>query len=491
MIQPDRTPLLLQDRVPQLLLEDRLPPPPQERPLLPVWNRAPQLWPMALLVAALFWFITTTGGRLILVNDMLSEAYDSQAEHLLLGHPGVRGDAIRHEVLIVNGKSVMYFGPFPAFLRIPLNYFHPKGRGHWSRITGFCAGIIALAAFTGLVKRALRDSQLSQLWRNLAGNASLVGFALASPFLLFLADVSIYHEAILWGLTWSIAALYFLGRSRRRDGAALTRSLLAFSLCAGAALFSRVTFGAPLFLIAPFLALSLLARKNRIRNLAVLLLPLAAAGVCHLWLNYAKFGDFAGTGIRFHTNPVQREFALKHGLFRLERVTRSLADYVYLRRPIHQALAPYLDTRQQSYNYPNLYVMPFTETYSSLVWCSSWIVFGALMGIGYLLWPSRSDWLDRIIALVLLLQIISICSFMGLAQRYIAEFFPFLIFCFVLFLRNGWLVRRTASLVVFLVVASVVINSLSTIGWVVEVDANTPPEVRQKWAAFLGRGPGH
>jgi hypothetical protein len=368
-----------------------------------------------------------------------------------------------------------------------LNYFYPKGRGHWSRISGFCAGIIALAAFTGLVKRALRSAQMSQRWRTWIGNICLVGFALASPMLLFLADVSIYHEAILWGLTWSIAALYFLGRSRRRDGAALTRSLLAFSLCAAAALFSRVTFGAPLFLIAPFLAISLLVRKNRIRNLAALLLPLAAAGVCHLWLNYAKFGDFAGTGIQYHTNPVQREFALKHGLFRLERVPASLADYVFLRRPIRQPLAPYLKTSQAWYSHPDLYVMPFTETYSSLIWCSSWIVFGALIGIGFLFWPGRSDWLERVTAIILLAQIISICSFMGLAQRYIAEFFPFLIFCFVLFLRNGGPVRRSSVPILLLAVASIVINSLSTIGWVVEVDANTPLDVRTRWTHFLRR----
>jgi hypothetical protein len=444
-----------------------------------------------LIVAALFWVITTTGGRHILVKDMLGEAYDSQAEHLLRGNPGVEGNAIRHEVLVVDGKSRMYFGPFPGFLRVPLNYFYPQGRGQWSRVSGFCAGIVALAAFTGLIKRALRSSQMPQRWRNWVGNICLLGFALASPMLLFLADVSIYHEAIFWGLAWSLAGLYYADRSRRRSGAALTRSLVAYAFCAGAALFSRVTFGAPLFLIAPFLAFGLLRREHRIRNLAALLLPLGIAGLCHLWLNYAKFGDFVGAGIQYHTNPVQRDFALKHGLFRLERVPYSLADYVYLRRPLRQPLAPYLKTNQQSYNYPTLYVMHFTETYSSLVWCASWIMLGSLIGIVFLLFPKRSSGIDRAIAMMLFAQIIAICSFMGLAQRYIAEFFPFLIFSFVLFLRCGPAVFRLRYVIVALVLASAIINSLSTIGWLVEVDANTPPGVRARWTAFLGRTPGH
>src|SRR4029077_17589197 len=130
----------------------------------------------------------------------------------------------------------------------------------WSRITGFCAGMIALAAFAGLIRIALRCSQLSSRWKNWLGNACLVGFAFGSPLLLLLGNLSIYNEAIVWALAWSLAALYFALRSRETEGAALTRSLLAFSFCAGSALLSRVTFGAPLLLIAPVLALQLLRR---------------------------------------------------------------------------------------------------------------------------------------------------------------------------------------------------------------------------------------
>src|SRR5215831_4921040 len=152
--------------------------------------------------------------------------------------------------MIVNGKVRMYFGPFPAFLRIPLNFLYPAGHGKWSRISGFCAGVVALFAFAGLVQTALRSSPLSSSARCWIGNACVIGFALGSPLLLLLGNLSIYDEAIIWGLAWSLAALYFACRSRITEGAALTRSLLAFSFCAGAALLSRGTFGTPLILIA-------------------------------------------------------------------------------------------------------------------------------------------------------------------------------------------------------------------------------------------------
>src|SRR5215813_3128186 len=287
---------------------------------------APRLLPLTLLVSALLWVFTTTGGRQIFVKEILGAAYDSQAEHFLRGDVDVDVDAIGHEAMIVNGNVRTYFGPFPAFLRIPLNFLYPSGHGKWSRISGFCAGVIALFAFAGLVRMALRSSPLTPPARNWIGNACIIGFAFGSPLLLLLGNLSIYDEAIIWGLAWSLAALYFACRSRTTEGTALTRSLLAFSFCAGAALLSRATFGAPFLLIAPLLALRLF-RRRPVRNLAALFLPLGAALVFYLYLTYARFGDFSGMPMRFSTNPEQREFALKHGLFRVERVPYSFADY--------------------------------------------------------------------------------------------------------------------------------------------------------------------
>ena len=451
-------------------------------------TRSPNLLPVAFVLGVLLWLFTMTGGRQVFVNEVLSEAYDSQAEHFLRGDVGVDSDAIGHEIMIVDGKSRMYFGPFPAFLRIPLNYVYPGGRGNWSRISGFCAGMIALAAFAALVRSALRASELSTGWRNWLGNASLVGFALGSPLLLLLGNLSIYDEAIIWALAWSLAALYFALRSRETEGSALTRSLLAFSFCAGAALLSRATFGAPFLLIAPVLALRLF-RRNPVRNLTAL--PLGAAFFFYLFLTYARFGDFSGMPMRFSANEEQQKFAVEHGLFRLERVPYSFADYFFLRCPEFQDEPPFLKASREPYDHPTLYVVPFTETNSSLLWCSSWILLGAVLGMAMLLRPGASDGVDRTIAGILLLQVIVILSFMGLAQRYAAEFYPFLIFAFLFFLRHGRFAFQLRYLLIALVAVSVVINSLTTVSWVLESDMNVPAETKAKWNEFLGRTSRH
>ena len=449
-------------------------------------NRAPNLLPVTLVLSAVLWLFTMTGGRDIFVKEVLGGAYDSQAEHFLRGDVGVDAAAIAHETMIVNGKVRMYFGPFPALLRIPLNFIYPAGHGKWSRISGFCAGVIALFAFAGLVKTALRSSPLSSRARNWVGNACVIGFALGSPLLLLLGNLSIYDEAIIWGLAWSLAALYFACRSRTTEGAALTRSLLAFSFCAGAALLSRATFGAPFVLIAPLLAIRLFDRQP-IRNITTLLLPLGAAFIFYLFLSYARFGDFSGMNMRYSINPVQRDFAVKHRLFRIERVPYSFADYFVLRSPKLQREAPFLKAGRQDYENESLYVMPFTETYSSLLWSSSWILLGAVIGVAMLLRPDGADGVDRAIAAIFLLQVIVILSFMGLAQRYVAELFPFLIFAFLIFLRQGKIAFQLRYLLIGLAVVSVVINSLTTVSWLVEADMNVPAETRAKWNQFLGR----
>jgi hypothetical protein len=438
-------------------------------------------------VSALLWVFTTTGGRQIFVKEILGGAYDSQAEHFLRGDVDVDVDAIRHEAMIVNGKVRMYFGPFPAFVRIPLNILYPAGHGKWSRISGFCAGVIALFAFAGLVQTALRSSPLTSRARNWIGNGCIIGFAFGSPLLLLLGNLSIYDEAIIWGLAWSLAALYFACRSRTSEGVALTQSLLAFSFCAGAALLSRATFGTPFLLIAPILAIHLFHRP-RIRNITALFLPLGAALSFYIWLSYARFGSLTGVNLDYYVNPVHGEFAHEFGVFSPRRILHSFADYFSLRFPSFQRDPPFLAADRHSYDYPHLFSNPFSEVYLSVLWCSSWLVFGAIIGIICLARDKCVHLFERGVAVALLIQCLCILSFFALAQRYAADLYPFLIFCFVIFLRSGGIALvRSRHVIIGLVTLSVIANSLATVSWLVGADQNVPAETKAVWEKLLGR----
>ena len=450
-------------------------------------NRAPNLLPVTLVLTVVLWLFTMTGGRDVFVKEVLSGAYDSQAEHFLRGDVDVDAEAIGHEAMIVNDHVRMYFGPFPALLRMPLNFLYPAGHGKWSRISGFCAGAIILFAVAGLVRMALPSSPLSSRARNWLGNACVIGFAFGSPLLLLLGNLSIYNEAIVWGLAFSLGAIFFAFRSRQTEGSALTQALLGFSLCAAGALLSRVTFGAPLMLIAPFLALRL-PWGNRIINLTALVLPLTAALIFYTWLSYARFGNVTGVDFDYYINPVHREFARKFGVFSPRRLPYSFADYFSLHFPSLQREPPYLAANRHSYDYPSLFSNDFSEVYLPLPWCSGWLVFGAIMGITCLVRRHGAAAFERGAAVALFAQFLCILSYFLLAQRYAADLCPFLIFCFIIFLGSGGVALfRSRHVIIGLIALSVVVNSLATVSWLVEADMNVPAETRAKWDQFLGR----
>jgi hypothetical protein len=429
----------------------------------------------------------TTGGRQIFVKEVLGGAYDSQAEHFLRGDVDVDVEAIGHEAMIVNGKVRMYFGPFPALLRIPLNFVYPGGHGKWSRISGFCAGVIALFAFAGLVRMALQSSPLSSRARNWLGNACVIGFAFGSPLLLLLGNLSIYDEAIIWGLALSLGAIFFAFRSRQAEGGALTRALLGFSLCAGGALLSRVTFGAPFVLIAPLIALGL-PRENRVTNLTALVLALAAALAFYIWLSYARFGSLTGVNYYdYYINPAHAEFAHKFGVLSPRRIFHSFADYFSVRFPSLEREPPFLAADRHFYDYPSLYSNDFSEVYLPLPWCSSWLVFGAIMGITCLV-RHGADTFERGAAAALFAQFLCVLSFFALAQRYAADLYPFLIFCLIMFLRSGGMALvRSRHVIIGLVGLSMIVNSLATTSWLIGPDQNVPSETKAAWEKLLGR----
>jgi len=189
-----------------------------------------------------------------------------------------------------------------------------------------------------------------------------------------------------------------------------------------------------------------------------------------------------------YINPVHREFAHKHGIFSLQRAPYSFADYFNLRIPEYQDRPPFIRAERHLYDYPSFYSLPFSETYLSITWSSSWIILGAIMGIISLFRSHRSDWLERWIAVAFFSQFLLLLSFHALAQRYATELYPFLILSLLVFLRTGGAaLLRLRHVLVGLVAISIIVNSLATVSWLAEVDQNVGPETRAMWNVVLGR----
>ena len=85
-------------------------------------------------------------------------------------------------------------------------------------------------------------------------------------------------------------------------------------------------------------------------------------------------------------------------------------------------------------------------------------------------------------------QCLFILSYFLLAQRYAADFYPFLIFCLVIFLCSGGVaLLRSRYLMIGLIALSVLVNSLATISWLFDADQNVPPKTRAIWEKLLNR----
>jgi hypothetical protein len=88
----------------------------------------------------------------------------------------------------------------------------------------------------------------------------------------------------------------------------------------------------------------------------------------------------------------------------------------------------------------------------------------------------------------LLAQCFCVLSYFTLAQRYATDLYPFLIFCFVVFLASSRAVSlRSRYILIGLGAVSVIINSLTTISWLVDADLNVPAKTRAAWEQVLGR----
>ena len=89
-------------------------------------------------------------------------------------------------------------------------------------------------------------------------------------------------------------------------------------------------------------------------------------------------------------------------------------------------------------------------------------------------------------AIALLAEFICVLSYFALAQRYTADLYPFLIFCFLTFLAAGGIaVHRTRYLLIGLVGISIIINLFATAFWLGS-DPNLPTETQTFWSVIAG-----
>jgi hypothetical protein len=310
------------------------------------------------------WVVFGGSGDLF-AREPLASFYDAQARSLIHGHWDVPKEPVSFERFNIDGHYYMYFGPWPAVLRMPVIAFTEDLDGRLSRISMLVAFVVLLvfAARLAWQARTLLRGDGPPTRATLIAAAGFVFVTGCGSTALFLVGRAwVFHEAILWGIAMSLASFYFLiaylTTARGRD--------LAWTcLTATLALLSRPSVGTgPVIALGFVLAIQLIPRvTTRIRtgrartprpersqrgslprwlgigdaavtrpawSVAVAIgIPIAL----YAYVNYSKFGTLFGLPIDKQDLLLERPerksaLAASNALFSLEYAPTNLLQYL-------------------------------------------------------------------------------------------------------------------------------------------------------------------
>jgi hypothetical protein len=249
-----------------------------------------------------------------------ADFFDAQADAWLHGRWWVPRSVVGIEGFVVDGNTHMYFGPFPALLRVPVE------------LLGGAAGRLTVVSM--MLAASVATWAAVRLFRQLTGEVSrwavsAVAFVVpAGTTLAFLSGSTlVYHEAAIWGIATALLSFTCLVDAAERGS---RRDLVLVTVAVTACVLSRVSVA-----FGPILALALLVLVRTVRarrvgpSLALPLVPVAAMAA----VNFARFGSLFSVPFR---QQVQSSidphrpafFAANHGsFFNLDFLPTTLFHY--------------------------------------------------------------------------------------------------------------------------------------------------------------------
>jgi hypothetical protein len=263
-----------------------------------------------------FAWLIMAGSWSPLQHQYFDDFYDHQARAFLDGRWDVPRDAVGFEGFLIDGKTYIYFGPGPALLRLPVLAATDRLDGQLTTVSMMVAMVVLVVAAHRLsvTVRTIVRGAAPVGRREVIATAGLAVAVLAGPPLWLASVATVFHEAILWGLAFAVAALDAAGRWVLRPTAV---RLVVVVVAATGAVLSRQTLGMGVLtglwlLVAVALAGRALRRHNpRAGGLAppVALGPLTLActivTVAMVLPNLAKFGEPFAPPMQHHIASMQ------------------------------------------------------------------------------------------------------------------------------------------------------------------------------------------
>jgi hypothetical protein len=432
-----------------------------------------------LLMIVYLWLMTHGTFQLVASEHPLnlSTAYDSLGQHLLQGSSEVDRASIGWEGLPSRGRSVMYFGPFPAVVRIILSAFAPSWSGRLARLSSFLAAAMSLFVIALLAHKELADNTACPARvKAVLFYATMLGFGVASPMFMLASLVAIYHEAIWWGLFWGLCGLYLLFRVPPAN--IKTRHIALLGMAAGLAMLSRITFALPLFLGLVYWSCIVLRKQPRGWSMVARgLFPLMFLVAFQLWYNYDRFGQFI-VAVDWNNYVFNTPARQQGGTFNPARVLREFRDYFVPHLDNVNAKYPWVLPHRLVYKPGELFSTNDNEFLTALPLTSAWVLLTALIGSAGAI--RRRDAGSVLLLLFFLIEALTVLSYYFVTQRYMLEFVPLLLAGHVLFLRGIGRIKRTQPATVALLVLlpiCIYTTGITTFAWTLSQEG-VPREFR-------------
>lgn len=236
----------------------------------------------------------------------LGLTFNSMLEHLLRGRFDVAPEIVGPEGFLRNGFTYVYFGIFPALLRLPL-LFVPNGLNIDVTLPSCVLATCSAATIKLLTLR--------QVARSTHGTADWVVALFALVIVLSGAQITflrpvVYQEVCLWAGAWAAVFVYISVRCVVHDHFD-RKSLCLMAVAAGLSLLTRVSVAVGLYAALTFLVIVLAIQslgklhsnpqrwrytalvRDLLPTLLVLLMFSGIAGIINLyrWGNPLVFGD--------------------------------------------------------------------------------------------------------------------------------------------------------------------------------------------------------
>ena len=193
------------------------------------------------VVGAFMWLIM--GARWAPLQRLYFDSFfDAQGRAFLDGRWDVAPDIVGFEGFEVDGRTYIYFGPWPALLRLPVMLVTDRFDGRLTTVSMTLAMVVLVVAAHRLnlaVRRIVRgNAPVSRTEAVLT--AGLAVAALSGPPLWLASQAVVFHEASLWGVAFTVGGMAaLLGWIDRPTG----WRLAATGALAAGAVSSRFTLG--------------------------------------------------------------------------------------------------------------------------------------------------------------------------------------------------------------------------------------------------------